>query len=255
MHRIFIGADPRQQVSLTTLIHSITANAKEPVAITPLVLETLPLKRQGLTPFTWSRFLVPYLCGFQGKALFLDADMLALGDVSEVFNAAADSSKAVYVVKDQPLFEWASMIMFNCGHQANKVLTPDFIETAKSLHSIGWVDKGDIGALPHEWNVCIPYAYPGQHYPNGYVAPKNPPPSAKLVHFTQGVPAWWETEDQPYAQAWMNYRDAAMGTTKTWFELMGRSVHAQPTFDRLKANGVVKDEDDYIEKAGLVRAE
>lgn len=66
MHRIFIGGDPRQVVSLSTLIWSITKNAKEPVSITPLVLETLPIKRQGLTPFTWSRFLVPYLCNYQG---------------------------------------------------------------------------------------------------------------------------------------------------------------------------------------------
>ena len=86
MLKVFIGADARQSVALTTLIHSIAKNARTPASITPLVLDTLPLKRQGLTPFTYSRFLVPYLCGYQGLGLFLDADMLALGDITEVFD-------------------------------------------------------------------------------------------------------------------------------------------------------------------------
>lgn len=243
MHRIFIGADPRQQVSLTTLIHSIAANAKEPVAITPLVLETLPIKRQGLTPFTFSRFLVPYLCGFEGWALFLDADMLVQGDISEVFRAGM-SHNAVHVMQEQPAFEWASMILFNCGHPANKVLTPEHIEnpTTTNLHKIGWVDKNELGKLPLEWNVCVPYSYQG----------REPPTGAKLVHFTQGVPQWWETEDQPYAQAWMNYRDAANAATHNWFQLMGRSVHAEPRIKALIAEGKIKDVDDYADKAGLV---
>lgn len=241
MHRIFIGSDPRQVVSLTTLVHSIAANAKEPVAITPLVLETLPLKRQGLTPFTWSRFLVPYLCGYKGWALFCDADQLVLGDISELFKMA-DQSKAVHVMQEQPLFEWASLILFNCEHPANRILTPEHIENpeTKNLHKIGWLHVDQIGRLPLEWNVCVPYAYPG----------KEPPANAKLVHFTQGVPQWFETEDQPYANAWKNYRDAAGTATHTWYDLMGRSVHAESVLTRLVKTGKVKDLKEYAERIG-----
>jgi hypothetical protein len=89
------------------------------------VLPTLPLKRQGLTPFTFSRFLVPWLCDYQGWALFLDIDFLALGDVAELF-ALGDERYAAMVSKNPKKFEWASMILFNCGHPANKVLTPDY---------------------------------------------------------------------------------------------------------------------------------
>ena len=62
MQKVFIGYDPRQPVAYNVLQHSIVIRTEYPVSITPLVLETLPITRKGLTPFTWSRFLVPFLC-------------------------------------------------------------------------------------------------------------------------------------------------------------------------------------------------
>ena len=259
MHKVFIGADPRQTVSLTVLAHSIAKNATGPVQISPLVLDQLPITRQGLTPFTFSRFLVPHLCNYEGWGLFLDADMLCLGDIAEVFDIGrVDTSKAAYVMKDQPPFEWASMILFNCAHPANKILTPAHIEdrTTTNLHKIGWLADHDIGRLPLEWNVCVPYSYEGRLV-NGAAA-KAPPENPKLVHFTQGVPHWWETEDQPYADLWRAYRDEAAANggdvtaTVSWFELMGRSVHAESRVQALIREGKVKDYHDYGVKAGLV---
>ena len=240
MHRIFIGADDRQVVSLSTLIWSITKHAKEPVSITPLVLEALPIQRQGLTPFTWSRFLVPYLCNYEGLGLFLDADMMCNGDISEVFRLAEDT-KAVLVMKDQPAFEWASAILFNCAHPANRMLTPEFIDdpTTNNLHKIGWLSPDFIGNLPREWNVCVPYT-------------GSPPDNPKLVHFTQGVPHWWETRNQPHADKWVDYAKEAIGSTVSWWELMGRSVHRDGVVDRLIRTGEVQDHEDYARKAGLI---
>lgn len=244
MLKIFIGADPRQVVSLTTLIHSIAKNAKSPVSITPLVLETLPIKRAGLTPFTYSRFLVPHLCNYEGLGLFLDADMLALGDITEVFDIGRmRSDKAVHVMQEQPAFEWASMILFNCAHPSNRILTPEHIDNpeVKNLHKIGWLKMDEIGTLPKEWNVCIPYT-------------SNPPENPKLVHFTQGVPHWWETKNQPHAATWAQYAQEASSAAFKWVELMGRSVHADGVIGRLIATGEVKSVEDYCQKAGLTQA-
>lgn len=57
--RIFIGYDHRQAVAYNVLQFSLYRRSSRPLAISPLVLPTLPMKRQGLTPFTFSRFLVP----------------------------------------------------------------------------------------------------------------------------------------------------------------------------------------------------
>ena len=145
MNRVFIGYDHRQPISYQVLQHSIVTRSSKPVSITPLILPQLPLRRQGLTPFTFSRFLVPYLCDYQGWALFLDLDMLVRDDISELF-ALADDKFAAMVSKNEHRFEWASAILFNCSHRANRILTPEYIETARKLHGIEWCASGRFGS-------------------------------------------------------------------------------------------------------------
>jgi len=209
--RIFVGFDDRQPVSFTTLMTSIYRRSSKPVAVTPIVLPTIPLTRTGLTPFTWSRFMVPWLCDYKGWALFMDIDMILRDDISKLF-ALADDKYAAMVSKNSMKFEWASLILFNCGHPSNKVLTPKNIESAKSLHGMNWLKDEEVGALPGEWNHLV-----------GYDTPRE---DAKLVHFTQGVPAYEETKDSEYAKEWNTDAQAAMGT-QPWATLMGHSVHTK----------------------------
>lgn len=210
MNRIFIGFDHRQCVSYTALHTSIITQSTEPCSITPLVLHQLPLKRVGLTPFTFSRFLVPYLCDYKGWALFLDIDMILLDDITKLFSVA-DEEKAVLVSKNEKKFEWASAILFNCGHEANKILKPEYIEQANGLHQIKWLDENLIGDIPPEWNHLV-----------GYDQPRT---DAKLIHFTQGVPVFKETAGCEYSGEWNDIMKFSVSAQK-WDTLMGNSVHA-----------------------------
>jgi hypothetical protein len=214
MLRVFIGYDPRQPVAYNVLQFSLMRRSTRPVAVTPLVIQQLPIKRTGLTPFTYSRFLVPQLCNFEGWALFLDLDMLVQGDIAELFDLA-DENSAVMVVKNGARFEWASVILFNCGHPDNRKLTPEYLETAEGLHGIAWTDK--IGALPPEWNHLVMY---------------DPPKPAKLLHYTAGMPCYPETKDLGYANEWMTELKQ-MTMIVPWAQLMGNSVHAKPVLERL----------------------
>lgn len=216
--RIFIGYDHRQAVAMNVLQFSIFRRSTKPVAITPIVLPTLPLTRTGLTPFTYSRFLVPWLCDFKGWALFLDIDFLALGDVAELF-ALSDERYAAMVSKNPKKFEWASLILFNCGHPANRVLTPDYVEDPQRCvnpHTMDWLSPELVGGLPGEWNHLI-----------GYDAPRA---DAKFVHYTQGMPIYEETTGSEYREHWLAEHEAS-NTTKPWQELMARSVHSARTAD------------------------
>jgi len=208
---IYIGFDHRQVVSYSVLHTSIITNTSKPVSITPLLLNTLPLTRTGLTPFTFSRFLVPWLHGPNGWALFLDSDMLVLGDVSELF-ALADESKALMVVKNPRRFEWASLILFNCSHEAHQALTPEYIENPKSpLFHFEWLKEDQIGSLPSEWNHLA-----------GYDTPRL---GAKLIHYTMGIPAFEETLRSEYSAEWQAFQRIT-NSTMPWRDLMGQSVHA-----------------------------
>ena len=50
MLKIFVGFDDRQIISFTTLVASIYDTASKPVAVSPLVLETLPITRSVIPP-------------------------------------------------------------------------------------------------------------------------------------------------------------------------------------------------------------
>ena len=226
--RVCIGFDHRQIVNFTALVQSILINSSIPVAITPLILQTLPVRRAGQTPFAFSRFIVPSMFGFEGTALFLDVDQLVLGDIAELA-ALADDRFAVQVVKNpNPKFhaEWASVMLFNCNHPDNRKLTVEEIENGHtSLHKIGWTEA--VGDLPLTWNELVGYT---DEYERDYEG------VPKLAHYTQGVPAYPETVDSPYAELWQKYAQTAM-STQPWPALMGDSVHARPVIDRLTRTG------------------
>ena len=205
MLNVFIGTDSRQPIAGAVLAHSLRRSSV-PVAITMLRLDQLPINRTGLTEFTYSRFLVPWLCNYRGTALFLDADMLCLGDIAELFEHANDEKHSIYVVKNKQKFEWPSLMLFN-NNQCWK-LTPEMVNEAENIFSLEqWAD---VGELPPEWNVCVGYDNPGS--------------DTKLVHYTQGIPVWEETADCEFAEEWHNERKSMMATC-SFEELMGKSVH------------------------------
>lgn len=213
--KIFIGYDHRQPIAYNVLQHSIISQSSKPVAIIPLVIDQLDCKRTGLTPFTFSRFMVPHLCDYEGWALFLDLDMIVKDDIAKLFDIA-DDRYAVMVSKNVFKFEWASVMLFNCAK--NRVLTPDFIQQAAGLHKISWLKDDEIGDLPADWNVLVGY--------------DNPIKNPKLIHYTQGIPLFPETRGCDYAKDWELALNAA-NMAVSWTELMGQSVHAETLHGRL----------------------
>lgn len=217
MIQVFIGFDPRQPAAFHTLAHSIWKHASIPVSITRLQLNQLPITRTGLTEFTYSRFLVPYLCQYQGTAMFVDSDFVCAGDVGELLAyPLAYPEHAVFVSQNTLKFEWASLMVFQ--NALCTALTPAFVQDqANACFDLAWAKS--VGDLPRTWNHLV-----------GYDAPR---PDAKMIHFTQGIPCWPETVESEHAQTWGTEAREVMSSVS--FEaLMGRSVHAKHVYDRLK---------------------
>ena len=90
MIRVFIGFDPRETVAFHVLSQSIHARASQPVSITPVMLSQMKglvtRERNPLqsTDFSFSRFLTPYLCDYEGWAIFMDGDMLCKSDILDI---------------------------------------------------------------------------------------------------------------------------------------------------------------------------
>lgn len=206
--KIFIGGDSRQPVAFNVLAHSIYKRASGPVSITKLDIRHMPIKRVGLTEFTYSRYLVPWLCGYQGTALFLDADMLCLSDIYELnLREEQFQGAGVAVVQEIEGFERPSLMLFN--NPLCTRLTPEYVEQAKPQALIDWSPK--VLGLPQEYNHIVPYSGASS--------------SAKIIHFTQGIPCFKETRDCEYSKEW-NDELADMNSTVSWQHIMGGSIHA-----------------------------
>jgi lipopolysaccharide biosynthesis glycosyltransferase len=158
------------------------------------------------TEFAISRFCVPFLQK-SGWALFVDCDIICWSEISELF-ALADDKYAVMVVKqkqmeanhqatkmDQQLQtfyarkNWSSVMLWNCGHPANKRLTQGALNSlpGRDLHAFCWLRDNEIGELPQEWNWLIGVT-PGETQKRG------------IWHYTLGGPwfkdwAWTAHDD------------------------------------------------------------
>lgn len=215
--RVFIGADSRQPLAYQVAAHSIARHSSMPVSITPLILDQLPLKRRGLTEFTFSRYLVPDLCGYRYGALFVDADILCMGDIAELPWDGIEAGEAVSVVPHDSVikngkrvdirFERPSVMLFNCSDC--HALNLDLIENGTPQKLETWA--GEVGELPPEWNYLVGYNTGG---------------GAKIAHFTQGIPVFPETCNDEYAAEYRAEIER-MNSTVSWAEIMGSSVHAK----------------------------
>jgi hypothetical protein len=214
--RVFIGWDSREDIAYQVCRHSIMARASIPVEVLPVKQQEL--RDQGLytreadplasTEFTYTRFFVPCLAGYEGWALFCDCDFLWLADIKDLVALTEDRYAVMCVHHDHrpreswkmdhrtqtiyPRKNWSSMVLYNCGHPANAALTPELAntETGAFLHRFAWLDDALIGAVPETWNWLEGWCEPPAHgHPN-------------VVHFTRGGPWFDEWQEVEFGDLW-----------------------------------------------------
>jgi len=207
MNKIFVGYDPEQDIAYQVCKHSLGRKV--------FPLDQDELRSQGIydrvdvdasTPFSLTRFLVPYLSNYEGWSLFCDSDFLWQCDVDEVFKLA-DDKYSVMVVKHEytpkttskmvgqtqhvyPRKNWSSLMLFN--NSKCKMLSPETVNNAlpSYLHQLKWAFDEQIGSLPCEYNWLV-----GYYKETSTLKPK-------ALHYTDGGP-WLENyKDCDYSDLW-----------------------------------------------------
>lgn len=225
--KIFIGYDPSESIAWHTMASSLYRRSSKPIAIIPVYLQNIKgILNRARDPkqsneFSYSRFLVPYLCNYQGLALFFDCDQLIRTDVSEIFSVLDEQpGKAVYVVKhtyqprndvkylnniqyQYPRKNWSSVVLWNCEHVKNRAVTPEYINSSEGLilHRFNWLNDEDIGELDIKWNWLV-----GEY--------DNPPQNVKNVHWTVGGPYFNEFKNVDFSDEWFAEKDAMLHCTQ-----------------------------------------
>jgi hypothetical protein len=93
MHiKIFVASTKSEWLPLKVLefsIQELCSNSVEVYSINNFA-RVIPtpkkINNRPKTPFSFQRFLIPELCGYSGKAIYLDADMQVFRDISELWN-------------------------------------------------------------------------------------------------------------------------------------------------------------------------
>lgn len=88
--RLYVGTDPQQHVAEKALAASVAAHTSGPVEIHWMRQGDPGWDWGGLgagwaTPFTFFRWAIPEASGHKGRAIYMDVDMLALGDLRELW--------------------------------------------------------------------------------------------------------------------------------------------------------------------------
>jgi len=215
--KVFIGYDPREEVAYQVCRESLARQSSIWLDIQPI--KQSEMREKGIywrekdalssTEFSFTRFLVPYLTGYTGWAIFMDCDFLWRGDIAEIKNYM-NPAHAVCVVKHNyepkektkmdgrvqtryPRKNWSSFMLINCEHR--KVIQGLHLEdvnneTGMYLHQLKWAGE-DIGKLPIKFN-----------YLEGWYT-KEDEPNPLAVHFTRGGPWFKDYVDVEYGDEWV----------------------------------------------------
>ena len=218
MIRIFIGYDPREKVAYHTLVQSIIENASKPVSITPIAKNHLGNIYQRTrtvkesTEFSLTRFLIPYLSGFEGWSIFMDCDMIVTSDIKKLWELRHDKYAVMCVKHDYtpsserkfldqiqtayPKKNWSSVMLFNNAKCTS--LTPEVVqhEDGLFLHQFKWLESENlIGEIPHTWNFLVGEE---EKLANGRLP--------DLIHYTLGGPYFDDYKGCDYEEVWEQYK-------------------------------------------------
>lgn len=205
--KIYLGTQVEQSLAVEVLSYSIRQHTRATVEITPLYQAVadagiqIPTPQQShlrpRTPFTFQRFAIPALCHYQGRALYLDSDMLVFKDISQLWRQPFSSEQgtadllSVPEPKDSNRPPQYSVMLLNCEQ-----LDWDAPELVKQLEAGKWSYQQFVlemapaklksASLPIGWNDL-------ERYASGQTA---------LVHYTDMPRQPWLSTINPLSELW-----------------------------------------------------
>ncbi len=230
--RVYIGWDPHEMMAWNIAQASMQQHAAQYLDIRRLSMEELQARDLYTRPtgvidnrlydeisdapmstgHAIARFFVPLLQDYTGWALFVDGDILVRRDMHELFelrdnryavmcvqHAPGEGGAAYEVKKDgalqqpYPRKNWSSVLLFNCGHPANRWLDREVLNglPGRDLHRFCWLSDAQIGELPATWNYLV-----------GAGQPQLDP---AIAHFTLGTPHLPHAVSSPFDAEWISY--------------------------------------------------
>lgn len=130
--RIYVGTDRSQMVGVKVLEYSVKRHTDLEVEIYPMLDLGLPIptdpRNRQRTGFSFSRFAIPQLAEYKGRAIYTDADMMVFKDIREIWEMPFNGTKVIcqeelpdHIAKDAKVsapgvrVKQCSVMVLDCG--------------------------------------------------------------------------------------------------------------------------------------------
>lgn len=104
--RVFVGADRSQALAVDVLAYSIRRHTTAPVEVTSMADLKLPepedIRQGSRTNFSFTRFAIPGLCNYEGKAVYMDADMQVFKDIRDLWGIGFQGEEKIQIQEEVP---------------------------------------------------------------------------------------------------------------------------------------------------------
>lgn len=223
--RICIGTEDKTELARLVLQHSITRRTAAPVEFTPMIGSAWEYPTENLrvgTGFSLRRWMIPAYFGWAGRAVYLDADQIVLGDVAELWAYfrlldAADGPTAAMTYQPSKFSKAphpnSSVMLVDCERAKRKLdaNVEPFWDISKVLaHLVGHPDKYP-GLMYPNWMVPAPgRVHDCWNHLNTFV-PQGQPKHTRLLHYTKENTQPWYVPGNPHASLWEAELVSAIG--------------------------------------------
>jgi hypothetical protein len=197
--KVFVGCTPREWLPMRVLEYSILSATTKPIDLVPLytISRTIPTPvanaNHPRTPFSFQRFLIPELCAYQGRAIYLDADMQVFADLSHLWEEQFKGCDVLTTATARGGRKGQfSVMLLNCSDLKWKVedIVADLDSSALDYSALMYEMRvaRNIGRfLPAEWNSQERYE----------------PGKTCLLHYTDMNRQPWVDCTNPLASLWV----------------------------------------------------
>ena len=200
--RVFVGAAHSHRLFVEVLRWSIQRHSSRKVEVVSigellghsLVMPKRPENLPG-TPFSFQRFAVPMLAGWQGRAIYLDSDKVVLRDIAQLYERPMRfGQKVLRRTASGPdgrvKMRSSSVMLMDCSRLQQ--WSPQRIADELDAGKYSYVDLMKLkpiwlkGSLPRGWN-SLDYYEPG---------------NTSLVHYTKKATQPWLCRGHPFESLW-----------------------------------------------------
>lgn len=209
--RVFVGTDESQAIPTKVLEYSIKKHASGPVDFQGMTGEAIPVPQhpanRARTGFSFCRFTIPERCGYQDRALYLDADMLVFTDIAELWRLPFGEKKLFCTWQPETPAAWKGNPAFKTGrHYAVMLLDCERLRW-DMREIVRGLDEGRYDYRQLMNDLCI---VPPEHVDHRLGTEWNhlevwQPGTTKNLHYTVVPTQPWKCRTNPNGAIWDRY--------------------------------------------------